>query len=471
MLLENMLLMAAGEVEVEEPLEASTENFLYVWGQHVPFLMVDTPSTPKSWTAIAFGTAHAIGIQSNGTLWSWGNDGSTGALGRTYRTNHPESPTQIGTASNWSSVGAGEYVSAAITNTGALYMWGRNTNGQLGQGNITNRSSPVVVSGTWSKIVCGLSHVLAIKSDGKLFAWGWNGQGQLGDGTTLGRSSPVQIGASNWLDIGGGQSHTLAIRSDSKLFAWGGNAFGQVSSTKDVTPSWKQISAGYTHTLAIDQNGGLWAWGSNSNGQIGAFVSGGFASTPVRPTGTSFSSYTMVSAGYLYSTAIRVDGRLQVWGVNSVGQLGDGARLQVSSPKLVHNASYVFVAAAQGTGGHTHAINTLGQLISWGQGSQGQLGHGLTGTLASRSSPVLITTPTYSYIAVASGQSSSVAITENSTQYCLTWGGSASGEGGRNNFTTYSRPTLIFEGSSRPWVKCAIGATHVAAVASGDVFL
>ena len=82
-----------------------------------------------------------------------------------------------------------------------LYDWGNDTFGQLGDNYI--EIVPQQVGGTravgistvlqsWTSISIGLSHTAAIRSDGLLFTWGFNNAGQLGDGTITNRSSPVQ---------------------------------------------------------------------------------------------------------------------------------------------------------------------------------------------------------------------------------------------------------------------------------------
>src|SRR5207244_1881582 len=71
---------------------------------------------------------------------------------------------------------------------GTLWAWGSNFSGELGLGNVTNRSSPVQVGGltNWTQIAAG---GLGRKTDGTLWAWGDNASGQLGQGNTTPRSS------------------------------------------------------------------------------------------------------------------------------------------------------------------------------------------------------------------------------------------------------------------------------------------
>ena len=169
-----------------------------------------------------------------------------------------------------------------------IYVWGRNQSGQLGDGTTTHRSSPVQIgTNSWTAVsVPGYSrvgdarHTAAIRSDGALFTWGFNNRGQLGDGTTTTRSSPVQIGSSSLTAVSAGSEHTLAIRSDGRLFAWGyqsagrlGNGSGSysgISSPVQIgSSSWTAVAAGYKHNLAIRLGGGLFAWGYQRQGRLG----------------------------------------------------------------------------------------------------------------------------------------------------------------------------------------------------------
>ncbi len=111
----------------------------------------------------------------------------------------------------------------AATPSGAAYAWGSNSNGQLGDGSTTDSSKPVaswLPSGvTATTIAAGQDHSLAIGSDGKVYAWGSNSEGQLGDGTTTKRSTPVLVDPPSGLTaiaIAAGRHHSLAIGSDGK---------------------------------------------------------------------------------------------------------------------------------------------------------------------------------------------------------------------------------------------------------------
>ena len=160
-------------------------------------------------------------------------------------------------------------MSIAVTTDGKLYAWGRNADGQLGDGTITDKSTPVQIGSltNWKQVSTGGRHCAGIKTDGTLWTWGYNSfYGQLGDGTTVTKSSPVQIGSlTDWKQVVCGYNSTLCIKTDGTLWAWGANWSGHLglsgnrSSPVQVgsLTNWKQISIrggdvfGTASTLAI----------------------------------------------------------------------------------------------------------------------------------------------------------------------------------------------------------------------------
>ena len=155
------------------------------------------------------GDYHTAAIRSDGALFTWGNNGY-GQLGQNIAFNiYVSSPVQVGTSS-WTAVAGGYYHTAAIRSDGALFTWGHNNYGQLGQNTTTNVSSPVQVgTSSWTAVVGGFYHTAAIRSDGALFTWGYNNNGQLGQNTITNLSSPVQ-GRNEFMDGSGwwGLSHS-----------------------------------------------------------------------------------------------------------------------------------------------------------------------------------------------------------------------------------------------------------------------
>ena len=112
---------------------------------------------------------------------------------------------------------------------GSLYSFGKNNNGQLGDGTYTDRHSPIlIIASGVEQIAAGESHSLVLKTDGSLFSFGNNDYGQLGDGTTNNKNSPTQILASGVAKITAGKSHSLIIKTDGSLHTFGSNYHGQL---------------------------------------------------------------------------------------------------------------------------------------------------------------------------------------------------------------------------------------------------
>jgi len=304
-----------------------------------------------TWSQIADTSNHSLALKTDGTLWSWGY-GIRGQLGLGDIINR-SSPVQVGGMMNWSQVtsGGGTNSSLSIKIDGTLWSWGMNAPtayGVLGLGDAISRSSPVQVGtlATWSKISQGTYSASAIKTDGTLWAWGYNSnRGQLGLGDITNRSSPVQVGTlATWALVARGTKHTLAIKTDGTLWAWGGNNFTDVLGLGDAVyrsspvqvgtlTTWSQAAGGGTTSLAVRNDRTLWTWGDNANGRLGL---GDTAprSSPVQ-VGT-LAVWAQIVAGRQNSLAIKTDGTLWSWGRNAnYGQLGLGDILERSSPVQV----------------------------------------------------------------------------------------------------------------------------------------
>jgi len=322
---------------------------------------VQTVTGGSNWKQVSGGYEHSAGVKYDGTLWCWGLN-SDGQLG-TNDTTDVSSPVQtISNAETWESVSCGGFHTAAIKDDGTLWSWGSNYNGQLGTNNTTSVSSPVqTVAGgnNWKAAACGYACTAGIKDDGTLWMWGLNSDGQLGDNTVVKKSSPVQTvaGGNNWFQVACGYSYTAAVKTDGTLYLWGSNYDGQLGTNNTTAVSspvqtvaggnnWKAADCGDNHIIALDCDGNIWSWGNNNNGQLGDSTTN-YYSSPVQIE-TANSEWAQVFAGGEGSGSIREDMTLWVWGDNDEGQLGTGNTADVSSPVQTVMAGNNWKSAAFG---------------------------------------------------------------------------------------------------------------------------
>jgi serine/threonine protein kinase/alpha-tubulin suppressor-like RCC1 family protein len=185
---------------------------------------------PGPVAALAAGANHTCAITRQGEVLCWGRneDGQLGDGSTSDRT----TPTPVKLDVPVVSVAAGAGHSCAVSAQGTAFCWGRNNYGQLGTGNEGGLEvAPSAVTGGWafSGIVAGSAHTCARGRDGSVWCWGRNANGQLGDGTTDDRSRPATVpGLSRIRSLDAGAGHTCAMQEGGETWCWGFNVDGQV---------------------------------------------------------------------------------------------------------------------------------------------------------------------------------------------------------------------------------------------------
>jgi alpha-tubulin suppressor-like RCC1 family protein len=184
-----------------------TDGTLWSWGQPAGVGALGLGnntyySSPKqvgaltNWATVTGLQYAAAAIKTDGTLWAWGYN-NNGQLGTGNNINR-SSPVQVGALTNWLRISGGNYQNVAVKTDGTLWSWGQNNYGQLGLGS----SGPYIASPNqvgaltnWSVPSSGYNMSSCLKTNGTFWTWGSNFAGQLGQGNTTDRSSPVQVGA------------------------------------------------------------------------------------------------------------------------------------------------------------------------------------------------------------------------------------------------------------------------------------
>ncbi len=143
---------------------------------------------------------HTLALLENGTVRAWGNNGN-GRLGD-GTTNHRSEPVTVTGLADVDKISAGNNFSSALKKDGTVWTWGDNGKGQVGDGSVTQKHTPVQVHKGSSEstsqylqdivyISAGNNYVLAVNKNHTVWAWGDNGNGRLGDGTLTNQSTPV----------------------------------------------------------------------------------------------------------------------------------------------------------------------------------------------------------------------------------------------------------------------------------------
>jgi alpha-tubulin suppressor-like RCC1 family protein len=230
------------------------------------------------------GTNHACIIQDNGTIKCWGYN-RNGQLGNGSRDDATSAKALEGvTGIDFVDVSAGDRHSCAVTSTGGAMCWGLNVYGQLGDGTIELKTTPVDVIGLDQaalELELGDDHSCVIVEDSSLRCWGSNVNGQLGDGTTYDEWHPVAtigLGGSVAALSAGSQQTCAQLEGSMAVQCWGDNQSGQLGDGTTITKltpvyvpglnaGW--LGSGSLSTCAVTTTGAVQCWGSNAQGQVG----------------------------------------------------------------------------------------------------------------------------------------------------------------------------------------------------------
>jgi alpha-tubulin suppressor-like RCC1 family protein len=251
--------------------------------------------------SIASGFGHSCALRASGGVLCWGASGQ-GQLGDGTFTSGYSAVNVLGLESGVARISAspsGRHT-CALTTTGTVKCWGSNAYGQLGTGSTVDSPNALDVAGLGGgnlAVAAGGGHSCVLTSGRGVKCWGRNTEGELGNGTTANSPSPVDvIGlAGPALAISAAFSHTCALLVGGTVECWGWNGEGELgagsSASFNATPLSVQdvanataIAAGGNHTCAL-AGGELRCWGRNAEGQNGNGTTARHHAAPVEPVG------------------------------------------------------------------------------------------------------------------------------------------------------------------------------------------
>ena len=519
--------------------------------------------TGLRFTAISASDWHSLAIAQDGTVQSWGMWVAS-QLGRTPTDTEPASrPGSVPGLVGATRISAGSSYSIAITGTD-VWGWGRNYHGQLGtstnNGVETNVETPERIPApeetpagfAYTSVVASAmgQYTLALGSNGEAYAFGVNHSGQLGDNTinrvtvgVAGANKPTMVwhpvGASitsvlfgtkpnmgavertagGWLTVSprhrpetvsltvqystGVSSDPIRSEDIGLKFTFTGNivTLSFVSDHGAHTPS-QQVAAGEPTQRPADPSEEGWTFDGWFDGDVaydfaaplehdltvtgrwhrtGRWVlspdhgseHGDDTITLTAPAAPGF-RLASVDTGGSSSLGIGSDGNLYTWGDNTNGQLGDGTTSQHTTPVKIPRPDgtdngFFWV---QATAGRTHsaAVGSDGNLYTWGDNTCGQLGDG---TNTQRTTPVKVIRPAgngFTWIRAEAGDGYTMAIGSDDNLYI--WGSLPGGLGDTNCTTASTRPVKVALPQGVPstfrFEKIAAGDRHATAIGSDD---
>lgn len=389
--------------------------------------------------AIAAGGFHNCALLDTGRIRCWGLDG-VGQLGDGDGTPSGDTfaPVEVAGITNAVAVAAGEFHTCALVATGGVKCWGHNGFGQVGDGTKTDTTTAVDVTGLpdgdkkVQAVTAGYGHTCAVLDDddadvdeNTIRCWGNNTQGQLGDGTTTDRTTPVTVKFDKdpnpsdnvyvFIDykgadaVTGGQQHTCARTVSGSAWCWGNAGRGQIGNgTKgdtniflpdegpgserrfmwrsakpaSIDPTVSAVTAGGFHTCAL-RGASMQCWGYNFYGQLGSYL----PSSAVPVTVTAMQGAESVATGTDSACArVQVPGTPDThqpvcWGTNAHGELGTGLAPSPTSNSTVpvKVSGLADVSALTAGNGHACTLPTgSSSPLCWGDNDEGQLGNGST---------------------------------------------------------------------------------------------
>ncbi|KAL1138806.1 hypothetical protein AAG570_008868, partial [Ranatra chinensis] len=297
----------------------------------------------------------------------------------------------------------GEQTLLAVTPDGKVYATGYGAGGRLGIGGTDTVLTPTLIDTLQTVFIkkvavnSGGKHCLALSADGEVFSWGEGDDGQLGHGNKSMCDRPCLIEALHGkqvIDIACGGAHSAAITIHGELYTWGKGRYGRLGhgdSENQLKPKLVEALLGYhvidvacgsgdAQTLAITEDDSVWSWGDGDYGKLGRGGSDG-CKIPLKIESLAGLGVVKVECGSQFSVALTRSGSVYTWGKGDYHRLGHGTDDHVRRPRKVSALQGKKIISIATGSLHCVACSDQGEVFTWGDNDEGQLGDGSTNAI------------------------------------------------------------------------------------------
>jgi alpha-tubulin suppressor-like RCC1 family protein len=426
-------------------------------------------------TAISAGSYVTCATLTTGAVKCWGANWH-GQLGKGSLDVSTRATKVVG-ITNATAIGAGTEHACATLSTKRVKCWGTNYNGTLGTGTTWyNSPTPQQVVGITNAdavIAAGGGSTCVRRGNGaSASCWGNNSSGQLGDGTVINRSTPVNVvkrsPGDSFASLAVGDFSSCAVVKSGVAWCWGANDWGQLgdgTNTSSKTPvtvallgAASSVSVGNRTACARRAfDGYVVCWGSNSQGALGRNLLPTIVNQSATPSLiTAGGSVASVAVGGSSGCATTALGTVECWGANDTAQLGLGNVLDTRPAPLYVPAFTGLTDTTSATmvapgGDHSCAVTRHGTVMCWGSNQQGAVG--IANTSGVQKVPVNVqgitaVSPTTTAVSVVVGYDFSCALMADHTIDC--WGSNMNGQLGNGSGASWTPTSTLASGAAAP---------------------
>ncbi|KAJ2946601.1 hypothetical protein O0L34_g12657 [Tuta absoluta] len=411
--------------------EKETMDSLYPWEDNTKFtrqhdeqLLHWVNKRPEDWSGWWGGGSRGCAV------YGWGHNhrGQLGGVeGAKVRT---PTPCHALAGLNPVQLVGGEQTLFAVTPDGKVYATGYGAGGRLGIGGIDSVSQPTLLASIQhvfiTKVACnsGGKHCLALSADGEVYSWGEGEDGKLGHGNRVSYDRPKLITALSGLEvvqIACGGAHSACLTARGRIYTWGKGRYGRLGhgdSEDQLVPKMVDALAQYrvidvacgsgdAQTLCITDDDNVWSWGDGDYGKLGRGGSEG-CKLPMRIDCLKGLRVIKVECGSQFSVALCQCGSVYTWGKGDYHRLGHGSYEHVRRPMRVTGMQGKTIVSIATGSLHCVACTDTGEVYTWGDNDEGQLGDGTT--LAAQRPRLLVALQGKRVTKVACGSAHTVAL-------------------------------------------------------------